>query len=113
MRQYLSSVKDGPSQATIDKVFNSLPPELAAIPEVANLVDVIAEGLDAKAAKQAKRAAQPPVVPTESIGGSRPGAGESMTDMDHRFKEAAGVSAKEWKEASGRYKPGQINILES
>ena len=108
MRQRLTQVKDAPSAASIDKVFASLPPELAALPEVANLVLYVAKGMDAMNGT----VTPPPVVPTESVGGSPQRTEHAITDLDRRFMEAGGISKKAYEEAAAKFKPGQFNSLE-
>ena len=114
MRAHLAAMKDANgetvSQAALDLIWQSVPPELSSRPEVASVLYYAAKGYAAHNAKGGG-ALPSPVVPTEGLGGSRT-ATPALSGVEERVRKAAGMSVKDFTASAGRFKPGERTVLE-
>ena len=90
------------AQQFIDQAFDSLPPELASDPNVANIVSVIAVGLEALDARKSGRAARREPAFHEGGRGRLDGGNGELTDFDIRAAQARGKTAAEWSKLIGK-----------
>lgn len=88
-----------------------VPPELiAANPQVAELMKVVAAGRQVLSGQKPTQAPPPPIV-SESVGAGKP-AEATLTADSERFLKAAGMKRDTFMETRNAYKPGQHNNLE-
>lgn len=92
--------------AALEQVWGIVPPELSARPEVAEVLYLLAKGI--QSGKPGKPAGPGPVLQTESIGGG----GKVDSDKPSRFATAAGIPQAEFRKTSSAFKPGAVNVLE-
>lgn len=114
MRAQIAQMKDAngdtvPAQV-LDLLWGAVPPELSARPEVASVLYYAAKGYASHTTKGGPPMPSP-VVPTEGLGPNRTGA-PTLSAMDERVMKAAGMSRKEFTEASARFTPGTHTVLE-
>lgn len=96
----------------LTQVWNSVPPEMSAQPNVAAVLWQTALGQMVIQGKlKPGTAPPPPVVETASIGGSVPVAA-SLNAMDHSFRTAADMSEKDFTATREKYQAGRVNSLE-
>lgn len=90
----------------VDQAFDALPPELAADPNVANIVQVIAVGLEQLDARKTGRAQvrREPVFTEEGRGrfDAEPGG---LSQFDIRAAQARGISQADWAKRSEKPTP--------
>lgn len=90
----------------VDQAFDALPPELAADPNVANIVQVIAVGLEQLDARKSGRATarREPVFSEQSRGryDAEPGA---LSQFDIRAAQARGISQADWAKRTEKPTP--------
>lgn len=114
MRQQIVSMKDAQGrtvdQRALDEIWNAVPPELAARPEVASVLYYAAKGYAEHHAKGRAEPAPAPVV-SESLGSAR-GDGPSLTAIDERFMKAADIKASDFQKTAARFRAGHSNDLE-
>jgi len=96
----------------LTKVWEIVPPELSAKPEVAAIIYDLALAASIRAGKyKGTQAQQPAVLQTESLGGG----GKVTRELDAvgaKFARAADMKPGEFAKQSERFKPGQTNSLE-
>jgi hypothetical protein len=95
---------------TLAKVWNTVPPEIAVQPGVAEVLYNTALGLQLRSGHKPTQAPPPPLV-SESVGAGKP-TETTLTSLDERFLQASGMKPSDFKETRERYKPGQNNSLE-
>lgn len=116
LRQQYASIKDKHgrtvNQQVLQQMWNIVPAELVAQdPNVAGVLYYAAKGYAAHhGLEDAMPAPRAPLV-SEPSGGRAP-VTTTLTDLDRAMQRAMQVSEKQYTEASGRYKPGAINVLE-
>jgi hypothetical protein len=110
---------DGQGQRVLDddgvkilaQKFAQMPPQLASLPEVADLMLNAAIGETVRTGK--KRVAAPSKEPvfSESPGGQR-GTGYTISNIEKKVADSRGISHGDWEKAAKTYQPGQPNRLE-
>jgi hypothetical protein len=100
--------------AAIKTITASLPKAEAmrvlADPTVANVVGLVAQGLQAQSRKTPAQPVQlPPALHVESAGGQ---TDIQMSEGSRRLMKATGRSESEWTAAAKKYTPGRSNVLE-
>ena len=86
-----------------------MPPELAANPEVAQ---VLLDRVIGRALRSGKRVARPDSDPTFSEPAGGRGGGEyKISPMEQRMARTAGLSEKDWAKTAKEYQPDAVNIL--
>jgi hypothetical protein len=103
-------LSDPVSEAMVAR-YKVLPPELTALPEVADLLLSASIGDAVRAGK--KRVAAPSKEPvfSESPGGQR-GTGYTISNIEKKVADSRGISHADWEKAAKTYQPGQPNRLE-
>lgn len=119
--QQYAAMKDKAGQPMVDPqilrdVWLWAPPELSSQPNVAQVLfnQAVAQSVMSgkyKGFAVAPQAPPPPPVHSEGLGGGSGGKVEPSA-FERRAMDAAGMNAKDWSEASGRFKPGERNSLE-
>src|SRR5688572_33084366 len=99
-------------QGILREVWNLMPAEMTAQPNIARVMYSVALGEMMLRGKH-KIPTQPPPPPlqTESLGGGNTARAE-LSNQERGFIEAVGMKAKEYEETSARFKPGERNSLE-
>lgn len=114
MREQVGAMKDAQGRtvdaAALDNMFQSVPPELAARPEVASVLYYAAKGYAEHHAKGRGDAA-PPVVLSESLGAPKSDPA-SLNAIDERFMRAADIKKSDYAKTASRFVPGRVNTLE-
>jgi len=98
--------------AVLDQMFKLVPSQLVAQdPNVAGVLYYAAKGYAAHHGLD--EPAPPPNMPvvTESAGGGRQTAAQTLSDLDRKFARSMG-SEKTYRETASGFKPGAINVLE-
>jgi hypothetical protein len=116
LKQQYATIKDKHGRSVNPQVLNQMwsivPPELVAQdPNVAGVLYYAAKGYAAHHGLEEPTPAPKAPLLSEPSGGRAP-ATTTLTDLDERFKKAMQITEKQYTEASGRYKPGAINVLE-
>ena len=87
----------------------NMPPELAANPEVAQ---VLLDRVIGRALRSGKRVTRPDSEPTFSEPAGGRGSGDyKISPMEQRMARATGVSEKDWAKSAKEYQPDSVNIL--
>lgn len=118
-RRAILNLKDKDGNAVIDPdalntVWRVVDPAESAKPEVATTLYRLALGLMAEKGMNGTRQTRTttePVVPTESIGGGKPGP-ETLNSVGQAFQRASGMSQKDYTAIRESVKVGESNILE-
>lgn len=118
-RRAILNLKDNDGNAVIDPealnaVWRVVDPAESAKPEVATTLYRLALGLMAEKGMttgRPTRTVTEPVVPTESIGGGKPGP-ETLNHTGERFLQASGQSRKDYMALRNSVKLGEPNVLE-
>ena len=119
-RRAILNLKDKDGNAIIDPealntVWRVVDPAESAKPEVATTLYRLALGLMAEKGMtnggSRRTTATEPVVPTESIGGGRPGP-ETLNATAQNFQRASGMTAKEYSTLRESVKLNEPNVLE-
>lgn len=92
--------------AALEQAWSIVPPELSARPEVAEVLYLMAKGI--QSGKPGKPAPPGPALQTESLGGGA----KVESDKPSRFAQAAGISQAEFRKTASAFKPGAVNVLE-
>jgi hypothetical protein len=100
-------------RAILENIWNQVPPEMSAQPQIAAVLyrQAIAEMVLQGKFKGAAAPPPPPVVHTEGVGGNKAPA-VSLTSIDQDFRRASDMSEKDFTAISGKYQPGRTNSLE-
>lgn len=101
-------------RSILEGVWNSVPAEMSAQPQIAAVLyrQALAEMVLAGKYKGAVPPPPPPApVHTESVGGANPPA-QALTSIDHAFRSASDLSEKQFTAIAGKYQPGRTNSLE-
>jgi hypothetical protein len=110
----VSTMKDSQGRtvdpAALKQIWSSVPPELAAQPQVASVLYFAAKGYAEHHSKGAREVAPAPVV-SESLGGSKPESA-ALSDVELRAIAAAGIKPADYRKQVSGYKPGHMNVLE-
>ena len=99
-----------PNPAALQTLWQSLPPALTADPQTANLLGILAFGMEAVSQGETPTA-PPPVVPTEGSGGlpqSRP----AVSALGAKIAADRGRTEKQWAENSKGFRPSRSSVLE-
>lgn len=99
-------------RATLQTIWNQVPPELSMRPEVASILwrQAVAETV-LQGKFRPGVAPPPPVQHTESLGGGAPTRAE-MSAAERNFASAVGMKTGEFEKISANFKPGERNALE-
>lgn len=99
-------------QAILQDIWNKVPKEMSANPDIAALLYKVAkaETLDAGKWKPQTPAPPPPIV-TESLGGGA-SVPKELTYQDKQMMSAANIKPSDYEKISSNFKPGQANSLE-
>ena len=91
--------------------FAQMPPQLASLPEVADLMLNATIGETARARKRGPAAPDREPVLSEVAGGQR-AASYTMSNLEKKVAENRGISHADWEKSAKTYQPGQPNRLE-
>ena len=91
-------------------VWATFPPELAADPQVAQVILEAAIGRTIRSGKALPVAGRAPLF-TEPPGGQRGGDGYRISDLERKVARNTGVSEKAWAEQAQQFKPDASNVL--
>lgn len=95
----------------LDEAWQAVPPEMiAANPNVANVVRLVAMGRQIESGHKPVQA-PPPVVETASVGTGAQ-RDQPLTQSSQRFQQASRMKPAEFKETREKYTPGAPNSLE-
>jgi hypothetical protein len=96
----------------LEQVWQSVPPEMSAQPNVASVLyrQAIAE-MVLQGKLKPGQVAPPPPVETASLGGGNH-AGSPLSSIDHQFRTAADMSEKDFTATREKYQAGRVNSLE-
>lgn len=100
-----------PSPEALRTVWQAMPAEYTADPQVASLLAVTALGLDQVQRKSPPKAPDRDPVITESSGGG-PRNQASMTELETRVAQQKGVTATRWQEATKGFQKNRPSPLE-
>ena len=110
---------DGQGQRVLDddgvrvlaQKFAQMPPQLAALPEVADLMLNAAIGETVRTGKKRVSAPSKEPVFSESPGGQR-GTGYTISNIEKKVADNRGISHGDWEKTAKKFQPGQPNVLE-
>lgn len=97
----------------LEAVWNSVPPEMSAQPNIAAVLyrQALAETVLAGKYKGAAAPPPPPPLHTEGVGGGNI-APQTLTSTDHSFRTAGDMTEKAFTTIREKYQPGRTNALE-
>lgn len=97
----------------LQTVWNAVPPEMSAQPQIAAVLyrQALAEAVLAGKYKGAGAPPPPPPLHTEGVGGGNT-APQTLTSADHSFRQAADMTEKQFTTIREKYQPGRTNALE-
>lgn len=100
-------------RAILETVWNAVPAEMSAQPQIAAVLyrQALAETVLAGKYKGASPPPPPPPVHTEGVGGGTP-APQTLTNVDHLFRQASDMTEKQFTTIREKYQPGRTNSLE-
>jgi hypothetical protein len=91
--------------------FASLPPQLAALPEVADLILNATVGEIHRTTRRQPTAPDREPVLTEASGGRNHSA-YTASKLEQRVAQERGIPAKEWEKSASKFVPGQVMTFE-
>ncbi len=96
----------------LSEAWNTVPPEMiAANPQVGEVLFRTALANQLLAGHKPAAVSAPPVIPTEPVGGGKPGE-VVLTPIDEKFLSASGMKRADFQTTANAYKAGQSNSLE-
>lgn len=91
------------------KTWATFPPELAAQPEVAQLILDSVVGRTVRSGRRPQRAENEPMF-SEPAGGGQ-GVGYQISTPERRLAQNVGLTEKQWADTAKQYRPDDVNIL--
>lgn len=112
---WAASQKDTQGNPLVDatelaQYWATLPPQLAANAQVAELLLEAAVGRSVRSGKRPQRTESESVF-SEAPGGQRPDGGFRFGERERRIASNVGMTEKQFTEAASRYQPGRTNVL--